>query len=595
MFSLPEYIIVSRAAKVIENSYVNTLFYKANDVPDSELRSFRQSIPIVAQGVFGITDPKYYYNLQKTLEDILEIAIPGCTFTRFISVYKSDMINKRSSDLNMIPHIPILLVEVATPHLYLPIFIGSDYVFFISPFGNSGFKEQTSNYYVYPLFKTEILTNWRDMTSNLSQSPNGESRSYTSLVDFITAKPSIPTVYKTYEASDDISFAEVIRDILITKCGLPIEKQISLISTISGGRSYYDQETISTESELYKEIMDRYSIEAVDDTSYDTMITPDDYMPIAVQTPTSNIFGHDRVNIMCVQNLAKKKVLGMVEFDMKDANKNSPVKSNEWKGSIIIKSNKTPRFIVSLPATIYEIPKNRVVIVDEDNIMNPILGVASIDESFDLNDDVDMGTESFMSDAIAGIKKAGIKMSQGMKELFRIISKYPFKIAKIIYKDIRSFFKRFDKELEKSDSLEYREKVLNDELDQTKDMLLKWTRVITFTGIMLALTGNVFIMFLSLIFWRIDDNNTRVRAINRQIKSFNEAIKRIDFKIDAARQESRYEDVDNLLKEKQMLTLGRRELIQLKRRNYEKADEANKKKYGDFDSLPDEEHGSGRY
>lgn len=589
MFSLPEYIIVSRAARVIENAYINTLYYKVNS-EFSSLKSFKDSVPVIAEGLFGITDPKYYYEMQKTLEDILEIAIPGCRLTRFISMCKSDMLNKKSSDLTMIPQIPILLVEVATPHLYLPIFIGNDYVFFISPFGNQGFKEEASNYYIYPLFKTEVLTNWRDIFRDYAKPENSSIN--LELIELIESKPSIPTAYKVYDAADDKSFADAIREILINKCGIPIEKQISLISNVSSGRSYYDQETISTESELYKEILNRYQVEAVEDSSYDTLVTPDDYMPIAL-VPTNPLIGEE-VGILTVKNLANKKKLGYVRFNLKSQPKNS-YSPDGTKSSIIIRTNKNTRFLIALPSTIYEIPKNRVIIVDEDNKMNPILGVATIDESFNIEDDLETGTESFISDAIDGAKKYGIKINQGLKELFKLLTKYPFKIAKVLYKDIRDFFRRFDKELEKSDSLEYREKVLNDELDQTKDMLLKWTRVIMFTGITLAITGNVLAAFFALLFWRIDDNNTRVRAINRQVKSFNEAIKRIDFKIDAARQESRYEDVDNLLKEKQMLTLGRRELIQLKRRNYAKADDKNKEKFGDFDSLPDSEQSSGRY
>ena len=589
MFSLPEYIIVSRAARVIENAYINTLYYKVNS-EFSSLKSFKDSVPVIAEGLFGITDPKYYYEMQKTLEDILEIAIPGCRLTRFISMCKSDMLNKKSSDLTMIPQIPILLVEVATPHLYLPIFIGNDYVFFISPFGNQGFKEEASNYYIYPLFKTEVLTNWRDIFRDYAKPENSSIN--LELIELIENKPSIPTAYKVYDAADDKSFADAIREILINKCGIPIEKQISLISNVSSGRSYYDQETISTESELYKEILNRYQVEAVEDSSYDTLVTPDDYMPIAL-VPTNPLIGEE-VGILTVKNLANKKKLGYVRFNLKSQPKNT-YSPDGTKSSIIIRTNKNTRFLIALPSTIYEIPKNRVVIVDEDNKMNPILGVATIDESFNIEDDLETGTESFISDAIDGAKKYGIKINQGLKELFKLLTKYPFKIAKVLYKDIRDFFRRFDKELEKSDSLEYREKVLNDELDQTKDMLLKWTRVIMFTGITFAITGNVLAAFFALLFWRIDDNNTRVRAINRQVKSFNEAIKRIDFKIDAARQESRYEDVDNLLKEKQMLTLGRRELIQLKRRNYAKADDKNKEKFGDFDSLPDSEQSSGRY
>lgn len=580
MFSLPEYIIVSRAARVIENAYINGLMYKDS----SSLKSFVGNKPLVATGTFGINDPKYYYNLQKTLEDIISLSIPGATLTRFISMIKFDTLNKRSQDLSNMPQLPILLVEIADPHLLLPIFIGSEYVFFISPFGNSTFKEDASNYYVYPLFKTEILTDWKCVMPTSSDT-------YQTIGDLVNGVDvSIPTVYKV--AEKDKTFGDVIKDILINKCGLPIQKQIGLISKVTNGRSYYDQETIATESELYHEIVSRYEVEAVGDSEYDTLVTPDDYMPIVIKD--SN-FSNNFVRCVSLYDLHNKRQLGITSIKTSVPDKHRTINVGDAKSSLIIKTNKNSRFLLSLPASMYMIPDNKVVIVDEDNIKNPIIGSAQIDETFSIYDDLDTGTESVLSDTLAGAKKVGIKVTVGLKSLLKLILKYPARAAKLIWKDIRAFFKKFDKELEKSDSLEYREKVLNDELDQTKDMLIKWTRVITFTGVTLALTGSVFFMFCSLIYWRIDDNNTRVRAINRQIKSFNEAIKRIDFKIDAARQESRYEDVDALLKEKQMLTLGRRELIQLKRKNYAKADEANKEKFGDTDTLPDEELNNDKY
>lgn len=561
MYRLEDYIIAARAIQVIETAYETNMLI--NYTTDSQYICYQKNL--LYTGLLGVESIEFYVEIQKTLENLFEFMFPGCALDRYISARKY----YQKAQYPYLNQIPIFILNIPEHGLKLPLYISHEYVYFISPFGNDELKSNSMNYYIYPLFRTSILMNAKSYQDQYSSKNLGAN-----LVNI-----DIPLVYSYKKGT---TFGENLKSTLLDICGFPIKRQIELISNLSDGRSYYDQEVISTESSIYHDMMNRYNVEAVSDSEYDTLITPTDYLPIVVRTNIENHYAY------LTTSSANNKFKNINDIQIKPIEDRSKSQIDHPDSSkVLLRSSLDRRQICYLTDGIYMIPHNRLAVYQDEKLF----GTINIDTYYENPEAINhsAGTEGLISDMFTSLKIGGIKITQSFKELIKLLMKFPIKTAKFLFKDIKNFFKRFDKELEKADSLEYREKVLNDELDQTVDLFKGWSRVIIFSTITFALMGNVIFLFLGLIFWRIDDTNSRVRSINRQIKVFNDAIIRIDQKIDFAKQESRYEDVDALLKEKQMLTLGRRELLQLKKRNYAKADIKNKEKYGDYDGLTDAE------
>lgn len=556
MYKLEDYIIAARAIQVIETAYETNMMIKYTN--GSQTISNQKNL--LYTGLSGIDSIEFYVEIQQILENLFEFLFPGATLDRYISARKYH----QKAQYPHLNQIPIFILNIPEYDLKLPLYISQEYVYFVSPFGNNELKAYSMNYYIYPLFRTSILMNAKSYQAQYSSKNLGAS----------ILKSDLPLVY-TYKKGVDL-FGDTLKATLLDICGFPIKRQIELISNLSDGRSYYDQEIISTESTIYQDMLNRYNVEAVSDSEYDTLITPTDYLPIVVKTNIENHYAFltttSANNSSIIQDIEIKPIKSSSQAQM----------THSDTSKVLLRTSIDRRQICYLTDGVYMIPHNRLAIYQNDILF----GTISIDTYYDNAEAIDPtpGTEGLMSDMFTSLKIGGIKITQSFKELIKLLMKFPIKIAKYIFKDIKNFFRKFDKELEKSDSLDYREKVLNDELDQTTDLLAKWSRVIVFSTLTLAIFGHVLFLFFGLIFWKIDDENSRVRSINRQIKSFNDAIERLDQKIGFARQESRYEDVDALMKEKQMLELGKRELLQLKKRNYAKADERNKEKYGDYDN-----------
>ena len=167
MYKLEDYIIAARAIHVIETAYETNMLIKYTT--DSQYITYQKNL--LYSGLLGVDSIEFYVEIQKTLENLFEFLFPGCTLDRYISVRKHHL----KAQYPYLNQIPIFILNIPEHGLKLPMYISNDYVYFISPFGNDALKENSMNYYIYPLFRTNILINaksYQDQYSSMNLGAN---------------------------------------------------------------------------------------------------------------------------------------------------------------------------------------------------------------------------------------------------------------------------------------------------------------------------------------------------------------------------------------------------------------------------------------
>lgn len=196
-----------------------------------------------------------------------------------------------------------------------------------------------------------------------------------------------------------------------------------------------------------------------------------------------------------------------------------------------------------------------------------------------------IGTESVVSSvkqkasALATIaQKFGVKSGSLMYEGLRAFLKLPTDAAKWIFNTMMGTFKR-GIDLEKAETLEMQEKLLNDEIDVTMERF-RYLSQIHLRAIALSIILNSFALFpVAWLLMRSRTKKSKLKALDRLELKINGGIERLQKKINHAEERSDNESEDSLMKELQMYKLAQIKLIELKRDAYKE----NKITYVTFD------------
>lgn len=161
-----------------------------------------------------------------------------------------------------------------------------------------------------------------------------------------------------------------------------------------------------------------------------------------------------------------------------------------------------------------------------------------------------VGTEGMMDvlnpfQLLRSLKQFGISSGTKIYELLKPIVKLPKDMAMTVVKTVKSVFTASSK-IEKEESEEIKEQMLNDELDV---VMTKFDIIVKNTILFVALTFMLTSIFFGLIAWLLARNyikETKVKGIERVERRLISTIQRYDTKIQYANQESDYESVDSL-------------------------------------------------
>lgn len=570
MCNIAEYIVMRRAAHII-----NSLKNKTENANKTSWFS-----PICSS-TGNILDSKVFFGPDKTmdmsvrfqrrLEDVFSLVFEGCRFSRFVAI------DKTADDIKECNSIPMYLLEVFEPsHCYIPIYVVDDAVLAVSPFNNKSINRISRNEYLIELFPTSVIleTINEDSIEGLNETLNQ--------VAVRMADPTGVTL-----GGIQITYRQFIYDMMLL-FNEGVKRQDALLTRGFADMSSSKVVEVSSESIYFKKMRACFSMESFDkgEALGDGVIDPTDFMPIYLTSKGSSGFAiledteKDGKKISRIS--IKPQVLGLTVND-------SSIKA------VLCKENTSGvnYFIVELDEWYY-VGNNQVVACINGELFEPasLLETHStfLDNGIDNSPISEISNEGIgdkLSSAGGAVKKAvnyvlekfGIKAASNTgKMIIQLFAEFGVRNFKWLTKQFGSAFKR-GIDLEKADTLELQEKLLNDELDKMQENVTYYTKV-WFRSIALSVfCGGLIVFPLAWCISCLRTRKARINAIERLEFRMDNIIERIERKINYAEERSENETVDSLIKERQMYQMARFRLLKFKDDVYSKG----KIKYATFD------------
>lgn len=570
MCNIAEYIVMRRAAHII-----NSLKNKTENANKTSWFS-----PICSS-TGNILDSKVFFGPDKTmdmsvrfqrrLEDVFSLVFEGCRFSRFVAI------DKTADDIKECNSIPMYLLEVFEPsHCYIPIYVVDDAVLAVSPFNNKSINRISRNEYLIELFPTSVIleTINEDSIEGLNETLNQ--------VAVRMADPTGVTL-----GGIQITYRQFIYDMMLL-FNEGVKRQDALLTRGFADMSSSKVVEVSSESIYFKKMRACFSMESFDkgETLGDGVIDPTDFMPIYLTSKGSSGFAiledteKDGKKISRIS--VKPQVLGLTVND-------SSIKA------VLCKENTSGvnYFIVELDEWYY-VGNNQVVACINGELFEPasLLETHStfLDNGIDNNPISEISNEGIgdkLSSAGGAVKKAvnyvlekfGIKAASNTgKMIIQLFAEFGVRNFKWLTKQFGSAFKR-GIDLEKADTLELQEKLLNDELDKMQENVTYYTKVWFRSIAVSVFCGGLIVFPLAWCISCLRTRRARINAIERLEFRMDNIIERIERKINYAEERSENETVDSLIKERQMYQMARFRLLKFKDDVYSKG----KIKYATFD------------
>lgn len=568
MCNIAEYIVMRRAAHIV-NSIINK--------PDNAASS--QYYSPVSMGMGNIIDSKPFVGpdqtaescvkFQRRLEDLFSLVFEGCRISRFVSI------DKTADEFKTCNSIPMFLLEVFEPsHCYVPIYVVDDAVLAISPFNNTAITRVSKNPYIIELFPVSYV---------LSSINEPGLDGLVNLLNETGLRMQDETVVNADEGSagvNNISRRQLIEDmVLLFNSG--ITKQDSLLTRGFSDMGSEKIVEVSTESVYYKKMKAVYNMESMEkgESLGDGVIDPTDFMPIYLTAKSSSgfaILADEEKDKKTITRIAiKPQVLGLT------------VNDSQIKAVLTKENTSTNRYFMVELDEYYYIGNNKAVAFVNGELYDPINLLEVHSER--LENQLDISNEGITDKIKAGgevaknvlfiLKKFGLKHGSNIAGLLtQMFKQIGVSNIKWCMSQFASTFKR-GLDLEKADTLELQEKLLNDELDSFEEKVSSYGKTWFRTVALSVFCGSMLFFPLAWLISRARTKNARVRAIERLELRFDNIIERIERKINYAEERSENESVDQLIRERQMYQAARMRLLKLKDEAYGKS----QIKYATFD------------
>lgn len=526
MYTVVDYIALARSVKRVryllkENP---TGFIDIEDDPENPVR-------------VDLTEP-IYSNEQSVisrinkLRDIIQLSVPATLVQSVVSIHNRDMGIK-----------PVFLMYFKLDFILVPLLITKSSVLIIKPFD--------------------------------SNSVNTYDSSFEILLDYDNINPDIDTPEILHSCIGDCMLKDIIES-KVNKYKNTFYDRFKLLQDMIGNTDLIDSMDLSTSSDMFKKIKNSYNISEEFTENYTDDVLVDDYLPIFVTNKDdgcSLLKLIDYIDGKTENRVVRSKVIATATLD----GFVSSVRNDSYSRQILLlkDGDKYPSSIIYMSENQY-LYNGQILTYMNGSVTDRIMISDHITSSYS-------GIEAVeFRDIIYTLRKMGIRVTTGLKSFIVNLSKLPKDLIKKILSDLKRLLFRFDKDIEKEDTERYQKKALEDNLDATEEMWSHYSRVALYAGVSGVAFSSVFVGILALLYWRVDDKRLRLRAINRSITNFRNRIERVNTAAEIARQESRYEELINLQKEKQMLENSIRELTILKRNNYGKQDKEYNEKYPDL-------------
>lgn len=569
MCNIAEYVVMRRATHII-NSLINKT-ENANKISwfspiCSSTGNIIDSKPFIGPD----KTPEMAVRFQRRLEDVFSLVFEGCRFSRFVAV------DKTADDTKPCNTIPMYLLEVFEPsHCYIPIYVVDDAVLAVSPFNNPSINRISRNEYLIELFPTALIleTINEDGIAGLNE-----------CLDQPAIRMADPTGMTL--GGVVITYRDFIHDMMLM-FNEGVKRQDALLTRGFSDMGSEKVVEVSTESVYFRKMRACYSLESMEkgEELGDGVIDPTDFMPVYLTSKGSNGFAiledTEKDGKKITRISMKPQVLGLTVND-------SSIRA------VLCKENTSGvnYFMIELDEWYY-VGNNQVVAYINGEIFAPtsLLETHStfLDNGIDNNPVSEISNEGIMSKVKSGgeliknagyvLKKFGIKYGSNAAGLItQLFKDVGLKNAKWLLTQFGSTFKR-GIDLEKADTLELQEKLLNDQLDSMQENVTFYSKV-WFRSVTLSIfCGGLVVFPLAWLISCMRTKKARVNALERLEVRFDNIIERIERKINYAEERSENETVDSLIKERQMYQMARMRLLKMKDDVYNK----ERIKYATFD------------
>ena len=569
MCNIAEYIVMRRATHII-NSLINKT-ENANKISwFSPICSSTGNIVDSKPFIGPDKTPEMAVRFQRRLEDVFSLVFEGCRFSRFVAV------DKTADDTKPCNTIPMYLLEVFEPsHCYIPIYVVDDAVLAVSPFNNPSINRISRNEYLIELFPTALIleTINEDGIAGLNE-----------CLDQPAIRMADPTGMTL--GGVVITYRDFIHDIMLM-FNEGVKRQDALLTRGFSDMGSEKVVEVSTESVYFRKMRACYSLESMEkgEELGDGVIDPTDFMPVYLTSKGSNGFAiledTEKDGKKITRISMKPQVLGLTVND-------SSIRA------VLCKENTSGvnYFMIELDEWYY-VGNNQVVAYINGEIFAPtsLLETHStfLDNGIDNNPVSEISNEGIISKVKSGgeliknagyvLKKFGIKYGSNAAGLItQLFKDVGLKNAKWLLTQFGSTFKR-GIDLEKADTLELQEKLLNDQLDSMQENVTFYSKV-WFRSVTLSIfCGGLVVFPLAWLISCMRTKKARVNALERLEVRFDNIIERIERKINYAEERSENETVDSLIKERQMYQMARMRLLKMKDDVYNK----ERIKYATFD------------
>ena len=571
MCNLAEYIVARRAMHIVcclsnpdceeaqESGHYRSLFMNGVETVQGN------------DNVFDSATDEEAINMQQRLQDVFTLCVEGSTLKRFVGV--------NTTSENVEPEAtPMFLLEVFEPsHAWIPIYITNRSVLMVSPFRNPMIERFGGSPYIYELFPTSLIRECRtfvDVNKALFEPLLSDDRPvntpHASIEYSDHREGEIPT-----DTSNNPSFADVIVEaIQMFACG--IQNSDRMLSSMGNTEIPASKVTpVSMESMEIRVLKSKYGVEsmqhfenaAADD---DGVIGKADYMPIYISDKEDHgpavYTTSDEEGVLKIKF---KPTVGGVMLNQEEV-VGVLTKENLKYGNI---------YIIELDDNCYYVGKGKIGCCDEEDhkvSVEPLFSymfnegddVAVSEDEYGIGTESAVGSVTNKAKAFALIcKRFGIKTGSYGYQIMRQYLKLPTQFAKWFFNVATSAFKRGN-ELEKAETLELQEKLLNDELDIQFEKLRLFSEVHIKTTALAAALGSIWWFIPAWLIQRSRTRKARQRAMDRLELKIDGAIDRLKRKINHAEERSDNEAEDALLKELQMYKLAKMKLLEIKQKSF---------------------------
>lgn len=554
MVELTEFIIASRANKILRNSRLTDISYTG--LNKAEFGFYKDT---TENYLSKLTSPEKSYMMQKRLEDVLFLLFPGTTCNRFVGV-------EDTTDTRYYYPITVANITIDEKKSFIPFFFGEDTLFAISPFLKLDNKPtRIGDNFIMPICKIselDVELTFSEFEEWLNKETDNES-----------------WLYGNASLSD--RFNLVVKS--INEIVSPISEAIK--KAFPSYEYSAECEVVSVKEAGYSRIYEKFGIEAelFVDTELGLLKNPDDiikeidFLPIVLRHETTET--GDKVSYLTMSLIEKKEADGSqriyrrINLNSNDDNSmeiggstiNSDASKHVINDLLVLRDTGSIYPLINIDEFAYYYNGSVCFIKDGtilqgfkiEDLYEVVKGYPEVSESNAVTEDgwEYIKAEESIKDIVSSLKVVGIRAGSTLYGIIAPIFKLPKEIVVDFWNFIRRAFFMKQNNASKELTDELRVKALNDDLDVYTDKLKRWLEIPVLGVASCFIAGGV---FWGCVIWYIMNKISkkyRAKAMEPLEHQINTSIQVVDMKIRFAESEGDTKKIEELMRYRGHLVL----------------------------------------